>query len=306
MKKKDHLLAAIGFALINAFMLSSMSLFAKMLRDYYGAFEVTFFRNIFSLLALVAFLFFMKKLDVLKTNRPKAHLLRSFIGTIGIVLGAQALGMMPLAETTILLFTAPLFVVIFSNLLLGEPVGIYRFAAVLLGFTGVILIANPSEPVNQLPLLGIMFGLGWGFFAGMVDVCLRWIGRTENSTTTTFYFVLFGTIACGMHWPFAEVQPGALSAQTGFIIIGLGLTGLLSLLAKTQSFRLGEAASVAPVMYTMIIWAFVFDYLIWSKVPDVNALLGAVIIIGSNLFIMYREMVVKKKAQTATESLSEK
>ncbi len=287
--KKDHLMAAIAYALFNALMLSAMSLFAKMLREYFGPFEVTFFRNVFSLIALMLWLFFARKLYILETERPWAHLIRSFIGTIGIILGAQALGMMPLAETTILLFTSPLFVVLLSYPVLGERVGIYRLSAVAIGFTGVLIMANPSEPADQLPLLGILIGLGWGLSSGMVDICLRWIGRTEGSTTTTFYFVLFGTIACGMHWPFAVVKDGGFSTDSALLIIGLGATGLLSLLAKSQSFRLGEAALVSPISYTMIIWAMIFDYLFWDKIPKPHVYLGATIIIASNIFILYRE-----------------
>ncbi len=297
--KKDHLLAAVGFALFNALMLSGMSLFAKLLREYYGAFEVTFFRNVFSLVALVLWLALARKLYVLETDRPRAHLLRSFIGTVGIILGAQALGMMPLAETTILLFTSPLFVVLLSWPLLGERVGVYRLSAVAIGFVGVIIMANPSQAADQLPLMGVLIGLGWGLSSGLVDICLRWIGRTESSTTTTFYFVLFGTIACGMHWPFAEVQPGGYSWNSALLIAGLGATGLLSLLAKSQSFRLGEAATIAPISYTMIIWAMLFDYLLWDRVPSTNVLIGAAIIVGSNLFILYREITLKKRRQSS-------
>ncbi len=297
--KKDHLLAALGFALFNALMLSGMSLFAKLLREYYGAFEVTFFRNVFSLVALVLWLALARKLYVLETDRPRAHLLRSFIGTVGIILGAQALGMMPLAETTILLFTSPLFVVLLSWPLLGERVGVYRLSAVAIGFVGVIIMANPSQAADQLPLMGVLIGLGWGLSSGLVDICLRWIGRTESSTTTTFYFVLFGTIACGMHWPFAEVQPGGYSWNSALLIAGLGATGLLSLLAKSQSFRLGEAATIAPISYTMIIWAMLFDYLLWDRVPTTNVLIGATIIVGSNLFILYREITLKKRRQSS-------
>lgn len=297
--KKDHLLAAVGFALFNALMLSGMSLFAKLLREYYGAFEVTFFRNVFSLVALVLWLALARKLYVLETDRPRAHLLRSFIGTVGIILGAQALGMMPLAETTILLFTSPLFVVLLSWPLLGERVGVYRLSAVAIGFVGVMIMANPSQAADQLPLMGVLIGLGWGLSSGLVDICLRWIGRTESSTTTTFYFVLFGTIACGMHWPFAEVQPGGYSWNSALLIAGLGATGLLSLLAKSQSFRLGEAATIAPISYTMIIWAMLFDYLLWDRVPSTNVLIGATIIVGSNLFILYREITLKKRRQSS-------
>ena len=210
------------------------------------------------------------------------------------MLGAWALSMLPLAETTVLLFTSPLFTVLLSFLILKEKVGLYRFGAVILGFTGVIIIANPGSETNTIPLLGLMVGLGWGFFSGSVDTCLRWMGKTENANATVFYFVLFGTVTTGLHWPWAEVKYTEFSIDILWIICGLGLTGLLSLLAKTQSFRLGEASIIAPIMYSMIIWTMLFDYLFWNKLPTWNVITGAAIIISSNLFILYRETKTKK------------
>ena len=294
---KNQIMMGIIFAVINAFMLAGMSLFAKLLSTYFGPVEVTFFRNAFSLAALFIWFVFAGKLATLRTERPFAHLFRGAIGTIGIVLGTWALSMMPLAETTILLFTAPLFVVLLSYPVLKEPVGVYRLGAVLIGFTGVIIMANPTAETSTLPMLGLIVGLSWGFFAGCVDTCLRWMGKTENATTTVFYFVLFGTITCGMHFPFAEIKPNSFSLDAFWIIIGLSTTGLLSLLAKTQSFRLAEASLIAPIMYSMIIWTMLFDYLFWNKVPSMNVVLGASIIIASNIFILYRETTTKKNKE---------
>ncbi len=291
---KNQVLMGILFAIINAFMLAGMSLFSKLLATYLWPAEVVFLRNSLSLVALFAWLFLTRNLIVLKTKRPFAHLFRGVIGTIGILLGAWALSLMPLAETTILLFTAPLFVVLLSYPILKEPVGIYRLGAVMVGFMGVIVMINPGQSDATLPLLGVIVGLGWGFFAGCVDTCLRWIGRTENSWATVFYFVLLGTITCSLHLPFAETKI-PLSINTIWMAIGLGTTGLLALLAKTQSFRLAEASLIAPIMYSMIIWTMLFDYLFWDKVPTMNVILGACIIISSNMFILYRETIKRPK-----------
>ena len=288
-KPKDHLWLAIGFASINACMLAGMSLFAKLLSEYFGPIEVTFFRNAFSLLALFGWLFFARQLFVLKTQRPWAHLFRGIIGTIGITLGMWAVSLMSLAETTVLLFTSPLFTLILSILFLKECVGPYRISAIILGFTGVVVIANPFAETLQLPLLGLIVGLGWGFFSGAVDTTLRWMGSTEKASTTTFYFMLFGTILTGLHWPFAEIQENSFSLEAMLIVCGLGSAGLISLLSKSQSFRLGEASVIAPVMYTMIIWSVLFDYLFWNNIPPWNVIAGAIIIICANFIILFRE-----------------
>ncbi len=291
---KTPLIMGIIFAVINAFMLAGMSLFAKMLSQYYGPVEVTFFRNAFSAVTLLIGLIFIGKLHLIRTKRPFTHLFRGAIGTAGIVLGAWALSILPLAETTVLLFTSPLFTVLLSFLILKEKVGLFRFAAVLFGFTGVIIVANPGSETNAIPLIGLIVGLGWGFFSGSVDTCLRWMGKTENANATVFYFVLFGTITTGLHWPWAQVKYTEFSLDILWIITGLGLTGLLALLAKTQSFRLGEASIIAPIMYSMIIWTMLFDYLFWDKLPTWNVITGATLIIASNLFILYRETKAKK------------
>lgn len=288
-KPCDNLWLAIGFASLNAAMLAGMSLFAKLLSEYFGPIEVTFFRNAFSLVALFAWLFFARQLFVLKTERPWAHLFRGIIGTIGITLGMWAVSLLSLAETTVLLFTSPLFTLILSILLLKECVGPYRIGAIILGFTGIVVIANPFAETLQLPLLGLIVGLGWGFFSGSVDTTLRWMGSTEKSSTTTFYFMLFGTLTTALHWPFATIHETSFSWPALWIICGLGITGLLALLAKSQSFRLGEASVIAPMMYTMIIWAVLFDYMFWGNIPTWNVIAGAIIIICANLLILYRE-----------------
>ena len=190
-KTKDQLMLAIGFASINAFMLAAMGLFAKLLGEYFGPLEVTFFRNGISFIALFAWMICARKLAMLKTERPYAHLFRGTIGTIGIVLGMWAVSLMPLAETTVLLFTSPLWTLVLAWLFLKECIGPYRIGAIILWFSGIIIMANPFDGQLDLPILGLIAGLGWGFLSGAVDTTLRWMGSTERSTTTVFYFMVF-------------------------------------------------------------------------------------------------------------------
>lgn len=296
-KNNRILILGIFLAAIDAFMIAGMSLFSKLLSQYFGPVEITFFRNIVSLSILLILILGSRNLNVFKTKRPFAHLFRSIIGTIGIVMGAWALSMMPLAETTVLLFTGPLFVVLLSYPILKEPVGIYRISAVLVGFIGILIMANPTSGIQALPMLGIILGLCWGFFAGAVNICLRWMGKTEQSTTTVFYFLALGMIMTSFHWPVAEVKPGGFSMDAFWIILGLGVTGLLSLLAKTQAHRLVEASIAAPILYSMIIWTMLFDYMFWDKTPSINVIAGASLIIISNLFIIYRETRFKARGR---------
>lgn len=302
---KDNTILAIGFAAFNAFMLAGMSLSAKWLGHYFDAIEVTFWRNSASLILLVGWFLIIKNHNFFKTNRPWTHVFRGAIGTLGITLGMYTVSVLSLAETTVLLFTSPLFTLLLSIIILKENVGVFRIGAIIVGFIGVTITALPGilDAQNPFPILGLIAGIGWGFCSGSVDVILRWMGKTENTYTTVFYFMLFGTIACGLYWPFSATPIDSIDKNSilavGGIIALLGFTGTTALLAKTESYRLGEASLIAPIMYTMMVWAILFDYIFWGRTPTWNVTLGATIIVAANLFILRREHQKKNKVTSS-------
>lgn len=279
----DHPIKGVGYALCAACMLSSMNMFGKLMSAVHDPVEITFYRNLVALILLLAGLTFLGKLSLLKTQRPKAQFVRSVIGTIGMLFSMWAVVILPLTTATALLFTAPLFVVLLSYPLLKERVGIMRFSAVFVGFMGVLFIAQPDSNVS---MQGILIGLTAGFFNGMVAICLRWLGNTENTATTNFYFLFYGLLGTSLAMPFMGDMP---TAETSLLILALGVVGLLSLLLKTQGFRLGPASLISPISYTLMIWAIIFDYFIWQTAPPIPVMVGAVIIISSNIFILWRE-----------------
>jgi drug/metabolite transporter (DMT)-like permease len=309
----DKPLLGLGFAFINAFFLSGMALFAKLLGAYFNPIEVTFFRNLASLgLLLIGLFFFKKYWKKVKTKRFKAQLFRATIGTIGIILGVWSYRLLPLAEATILFFTCPLFIVLLSRIFLKERVGPYRIGAVIIGFLGVAImtldintiVGNSNTLKITIPVLGLIVGLTYAFMAAAVDVCLRWMGSTEHAITTTFYFLVLGLVFTGIYWPLSQDHiTDILSFEPFWIMLGLGFCGLMSLISKTQSYRLAPATVIGPVIFTMIVWALVFDFVIWERVPAWNAILGATIIIASNLFILWRENQKTKTAKTCPKEI---
>ena len=284
---KNTPLIGAGFSAINAAMLASAGVFTKYLTETFDPVEIIFFRNLIGLPMLVLGYMVLRQHLTLKTNRPWHQIIRATIGTIAVVTGVWAISLLNLAEVTALFFTSPLFVIILSAIFLKEKIGIFRIIAVLIGFSGVLIIANPS---GDIPAIGLIAGLGFAFGAALVDICLRWLGNTEKSSTTTFYFMVLGLCALSFYLPFAEnIQNIKFSWWLIVLLIGLGLTNVFALLAKSESFRHAEASIIAPVTYTMIIWSILFDYLIWNHTPNPATLIGATIIITSNLVILYRE-----------------
>ena len=295
MSHQQNLKAGILAALSAALFLALMNMSSKLLSDQIHPITVAFWRNILSLVLLTAFLFVTKKVELIKTQRLKGHILRSVIGTCGFVFSIFAFQLLPLTEATAILFTSPLFVVFLSYPLLKERVGPYRSIATLIGFSGVILIIGfDVAAINQT---GVMFALALAVCNAFVLICLRWLGDTEHALTTTFYFMLIGTLMTGAYLPFADkiLPDPSLYWAVAFI----GIIGLLSLIFKTEAYRHAPANVIAPLSYTMLIWVALLDFAIWQIVSPIHVWAGAAIIIGSNLFILYRENKRKiKRVQT--------
>lgn len=282
-KHQDHPIQGVLYALVAAAMLTTMNMFAKLMSVIHNPVEITFYRNLIAIILLLAGLVILRKLHLLKTKRPRAQFIRSAVGTISMFFCIWTISLMPLTTATAFIFTAPLFVILLSYPLLKERVGPLRFIAVIVGFSGVLLMTQPEGGVSGF---AVIIGLCAGFLNGLVAICLRWLGNTENTATTNFYFFLYGLIGTAIAMPFIYNEP---TEATSLHIIAIGVVGLLSLLFKTQGYRLGSAAFISPISYTMLIWALLFDYFIWDDVPTLPVVAGALIIISSNIFIVWRE-----------------
>lgn len=304
-KPQDNLFQAIILAFLTAFFLAAMNLFGKMLGSHLSPLEITFVRNTTSLALLVAGFLVMGNFSQFKTKRPFAQATRALVGTIGIFLGFWAVTIMPLATATVLIFTQPLWVVLLSYPLLGEKVGLYRVLGTLAGFAGVYIVVGPN---SDLGLFEITIGLGAGLFSGLVALCLRWLGHSENASTTVFYFLLIGALATGSFLPFTETHITDLTMLTSIIglIFGLGFFGIAQQITKTYSYRLGDASVITPISYTMIVWAGLFDYLIWGNLPSKELLMGSSLIIASNMFILWREQQSQKSQNKDQNSYEQK
>lgn len=296
MKPEDHLGKSIACALSAACLLSIMNVVSKTLTETLNPIEVTFWRNLVALILLVPIVLAFKKQHLFKTKRIKGQFFRAFVGTIGMAMAVWMFSLLSLAEGIAISFTAPLFVIILSRPFLKETVGLPRIMAALIGFSGVLVIAQPWNELS-MDTLGITVGLCFAALNASVILSLRWLGDTEASTTTVFYFLFFGLIGTGLFMPFIATP---LPQSQWWLLGVLGFVGLVSLILKTESYRWGAAALVAPLSYSLLLWAIFFDWLIFDVVASKNILIGAGIIIASNAFILWREHHFNKKKLAAS------
>lgn len=270
--------------------LATMSALIKLASDRgIHLLEIMFWRQFITLPIAVAWVMATSSLASLATTRPGTHLMRGFYGTIGMVLNFGAVILLPLAEATTMNFTAPIWAVILSTLLLKEHVGIWRWSAVVLGFVGIVVIAQPGG--GHIPLFGALVALGGAFMIALISIQIADLNRTDKPLTIVFYFAVFTTLVTAPVLPF--VMTGHDSGDW-LLLLGIGLSGAAGQLLLTAALRFGKVASVIVMDYSSLFWATLYGWLLFEMLPPESTWLGAPLIVAAGLVIAWREGRLKR------------
>lgn len=253
--------------------------------------ELIFWRQFVSLPILLGWAMFTGGIGQLATSRPKAHAVRAIYGIIGMILNFGGVILLPLAEATTLGFTAPMFAVLLSIVLLKESVGIWRWSAVALGFIGILIIAQPGG--GHLPLFGAAVALGGAFMIALIATQIRDLSRTESPMVIVFWFSLASVI---VSLPFMLWVHEPLTTRQWLLLLGMGLAGTWGQVLVTMALRFGKVSSVIVMDYSSIIWATLFGWLLFSTLPPVTTWIGAALVVLAGLIITWREHVVARRA----------
>jgi len=267
-----------------AFALSSMFILVKLAGEGGAALiEIMFFRQIVSVPVILIYLKMRGTLEVLKTERIGAHGARSLMGMTGMVLNFSAVILLTPAEYTTISFMTPIFAVMIGVFLYKEKVLSHKWIAVLIGFLGVVIIANPTSA--HASLLGIAIGLAGALITAFINYQLQNLTRTETSLTIVFYFAIVCSI---VFLPFMifymQAHPPALFA----ILLCVGIVGTIGQILMTAAMRFGSVSSILILDYTAIIWAVLYGWLIWDNIPTLSFWLGTPLIVAAGLLITRR------------------
>ena len=294
----DRLAPAILFRLLSVVLFAGMNACIK-LGEVHGARlgELLFFRQAGAAVLVTAVIATGPGLATIRTQRIGAHIRRAVVGLTGMVFVFSAIMTLPLAEATTLSFSTPIFATILGAIVLGEPTGWRRWAAVLTGFVGVIIVARPGG--HALPPIGIAYGLIAAVTTATVLILLRQIGRTERAQTTVWWFSVLSLV------PLSIVY--AMTAQahdaTGWAILAAtGLFGGAAQLAMTASLRYGSVSLVVPMDYSSLLWATVLGWWLFGTLPGDTTWIGAPIIVASGLYIVWREHLRRREITEAAIS----
>ena len=290
--RHDHRLRGIAYRFGAVFCFAIMAGGVKLAADRgVSTTELIFYRNLFSLPVILLWLALGPGFGAIRTKRPGAHLSRAGVGLVSMFLNFQALVMLPLAEATTIGFAAPLFATILSTLVLSERIGPHRWAAVALGFAGVIVVMQPGQ--SALPLDGLAVAIIAAFGVASVVITVRQIGATEQAATTVFWFNIasLAVVSLPMPWLAHTHSPAVFG-----ILLVMGVAGGIAQILMTSSLRHAPVAVLAPFDYFQLLWATAIGWLLWSRAPSPATLAGGVLIAASGIYTGYREHHLHRRA----------
>jgi drug/metabolite transporter (DMT)-like permease len=282
---------AIAAILLGMFAFISNDVMVKLLAEQLPLPTVIVFRGTLACFALVLLTWGFGQMRLPPRHAHQTIGLRC-VGEIGMtVFYLTALTLMPLANATAILQAIPLIMVGCAAFLLGEKVGWRRWMAVLIGFAGMLLVIQPGPDGYDRTALVAVCAL---VFMTLRDLSTRFIPLEVPSLMVTLISMIAVTLA-GLVWAGISGEFVMPNGKQLIMLAGAALFLSIGFWGITVGMRLGELATVAPFRYSIILWAILLGYLIWGDVPDTLRLLGITMIVGSGLFVMYRERVRAQK-----------
>ena len=286
------------------FVFSLQDVIIKLFSAEYSILQIVIVRSVIALGLIGIIVAIRLGRSGFRVYQPFKILLKGVLGFLSYLAYYLSLASLPLIDAVTITFTAPILVVIFSSILVGERVGLRRWLATLVGFVGV-LIAVGFE--GHLANIAIAFAFLAALTYALNSVMARYISSRDNPWTVTFYFTVAhsasglitylivlltasGVVSTHPSLAFlfrAWTQPESTDLM---IMCSLGVIATVGFFCLNKAYLSARAAIVAPFEYSYIVWAALFGYLIWGEAPTALTLLGLCILIGSNLFALRTEI----------------
>ena len=293
-----NLRLGIAIKLVSLLLFAMMSVLVRYLGERVPLGQVVFFRSAFALLPIVAIYAWRGELaTAFRTRRPLGHITRGCISVVGMFLNFASLARLPLVDATAISFASPFITVALAALILKEHVRAYRWGAVAAGFAGVMVMLWPYLNFGALAAASSTITVGaacavTAAFANSGSVIqTRRLTDSETTSSIVFYFSLICALAGLATAPFGWNAPSAGELAA---LIGIGICGGLGHIVLTESYRFAPASLIAPFDYTSMLWALVVGYLAFGELPTALGFLGAAIIVGAGLFVIWRERQLGK------------
>ena len=279
---------AIIFSLLGWMFLPVMDGFAKYLSADLPILQITWARYFFTVAFTLPIMFFFFNKQLVWSDKPKLQILRGLILLSANICFFYAISVISLAKALTLAFIAPLIVTAFSPLLLGEKVGLRRWTAVIIGFTGSLIVIRPGFVEINLASLS---ALGTGFLYGFYLIITRKLSTSDNPLLTLLITGAVGAVIVSLVIPFYWVKP---TFNQWSLMAGIGIFACIGHIFLILSLKFADASKLAPLGYTEIIPNVIIGYYFFNELPDNWTYLGLFIIILSGLYISWRQYLLDK------------
>ena len=263
---------------------------AKVLGESMASPQVVWLYLVCLLTALLIYLLVSRQniRELVKTKKPRLQIARglSILGSLTFIF--TSLQFLPLAEATVINFTGPLFMVALAGPMLGEAVGWRRWAAVLVGLAGAMIVVRPGSEVFQWAAL---LPIGSAVFFALFQLLTRKLAAHDGALTTLIYTQVVAAAGASLAAPFFWTP--ITFYQFGYVFLA-GIVGLAAHMCMFNAFRLADASLLAPINYTRIVASVLLGYWLFGDLPDAYTIAGGAVIIASGLFVIYRESAVRR------------
>lgn len=276
-------------------MFSLNDVLGKFMVATYPVGEVVMIRSVSALLVLTPFIMAVGWKRLLFPEKPKMQATRAILSTAEVMAFYAAVAYLPLADVMTYWLAAPIYVAAISPFVLGEQVGWRRWTAILVGFAGVVIALQPSGAMFNSPATII------SIFGTMAFAFMMLSGRSLRGTPDSvlvFWQIAASGIA-GLVWSLFDWVTPSL-ADLGKLAL-LGVVASAAHVLVNRALKLADAATVAPLQYSLLFWAILFGWIFFGDLPTLPMMIGAVLIVGSGLFIFFREVQLKKREKVLAE-----
>ena len=274
-----------------------MNIFIRRAAREIHPFEITFFRCLFGLLVLSPWLL-RRGFAGLRTSKAWFYTLRAGVSLVSMLTWFYGVTLVPLATATALNFTGPLFATAGAALILGETVRLRRWAAVMAGFIGVLVVLRPGAGALDPNLLIILLSAAT---AGMGIVTVKFLSRSEPAAAIIIYMVLYLTPLSLLPALFVWQWP---SLPTLGVLFLLGVLGSAAHFAVVRGYAAADASACAPFEFLRMPFAAILAYLVFGEVTDRWTWAGAGLIAGSSIYVAHREAQLARRAAAEIRPLS--
>ena len=246
--------------------------------------ESLFWRQLTGVPVVLIWLWSVGGLGDIRTRRPVMHGIRMILGISSMLLNYLAMTLLPMAEASTIGFAVPIFATVLAALLLREPTGFFRWAAIVVGFAGVLLAIQPGS--GNIDTTGATVALIGALMTAGVTIQIRHMALSEPAGAIIFWFSLLSMLPLGIAMYFFGSFHSGVAI---WYIAGLSLAGALAQIFITLSLKFAPVAAALSMDYTALVWSVALGYLVFADIPGRSVLIGAPVIIVAGLILLWRE-----------------